>query len=204
VGLSGWTANDWTRGSSLDLLVPPITPAKGVVDRLAGFLSQHKAATFEAVRSNLVTDPPTCAAALKHLAHAGQVIYDLDAGVYRWRQVMPQALGEAEMGPEDPESAASRELVRRGKVKIKSQQEGPGNTRLYLGQIDGTPLELLLDADGVIKRGKCTCSHHYQFGLRRGPCRHLLALRAVVTALRSAADSQTQNWYARLQQWAHN
>jgi hypothetical protein len=204
VGLSGWTANDWTRGSALDLLAPPVTPAKGVVDRVAGFLNQRQAADFEAIRSNVLVDPPTCAAALKHLAHAGQVIYDLDAGVYRWRQVMPRALGEAEMGPEDPESKAARELVGRGKVKIKSQQEGPGNTRLFTGYIDGTPIELLIDADGAIRRGKCTCSHHYQYGLRRGPCRHLLALRAVATSLPGAAEAPGQNWYTRLQQWANN
>ena len=53
----------------------------------------------------MLTDPGTCAAALNRLAHSGQVIYDLVAGVYRWRQVMPMAVGEAEMGPENQELA---------------------------------------------------------------------------------------------------
>ncbi len=30
LGLSGWTTNDWTRGSALDLLAPPATPRTGL------------------------------------------------------------------------------------------------------------------------------------------------------------------------------
>ena len=44
---------------------------------------------------------------------------------------------------------------------------------------------MLLDADGIIKRGKCKCSHHFKGGLRMGPCRHLLAMRAVALGERT-------------------
>jgi hypothetical protein len=40
---------------------------------------------------------------LRELANAGQVIYDLQDRVYRWRQIMPKAIGQAEIGPEHPE-----------------------------------------------------------------------------------------------------
>ena len=33
LGLSGWTTNDWTRGSALDLLAPPAKPSRELIAR---------------------------------------------------------------------------------------------------------------------------------------------------------------------------
>jgi len=33
LGLSGWTTNDWTRGSALDLLAPPVEPPAELIGR---------------------------------------------------------------------------------------------------------------------------------------------------------------------------
>lgn len=40
LGLSGWTANDWTHGSALDLLAPPIAPSQDLISRAATFLNR--------------------------------------------------------------------------------------------------------------------------------------------------------------------
>ena len=125
LGLSGWTTNDWTRGSALDLLAPPAQPSPDLVTRLAGWLRAERKTSFAEVQAHMAADPANCAAALNHLAHAGQVIYDLAAGVYRWRQVMPMAVGAAEIGPEYPELVASRTIVSQRQVNIESQQEAP-------------------------------------------------------------------------------
>jgi hypothetical protein len=37
--------------------------------------------------------------------------------------------------------------------------------------------QLHVDADGAIVSGSCTCKHHSEHGLTKGPCEHLLALR---------------------------
>jgi len=42
-------------------------------------------------------------------------------------------------------------------------------------------------------RGKCTCSHHFTGGLRRGPCRHLQALRTA--AMPSPVRATVQEWF---------
>jgi hypothetical protein len=205
LGLSGWTTNDWTRGSALDLLAPPAQPRRETIDHLADTLRRRRAETFSILKSQSLADAAQCAAALNHLAHSGQVIYDLAAGVYRWRQVMPQTLGEAEIGPENAELAASRTLVANRKVTIESQQDAPAAGRLLTGKVDGKPVELLLDSDGGIRRGKCTCSHHYKSGIRMGPCRHLLALRTA--ALQGAETEQqktTTDWFQRLHRCANN
>ncbi len=139
-----------------------------------------------------------------HLAHAGQVIYDLAAGVYRWRQVMPMAVGEAEIGPENAELVASRAIVLRRSVSIESQQEAPRGGKIYVGQAEGKPIELLVDADGMIRKGKCLCGHHQKAGIRMGPCRHLLALRQVALQGDGGSDPSTEQWYNRLRRWAAN
>ena len=142
---------------------------------------------------------------MNHLAHCGQVIYDLAAGVYRFRQVMPMVVGEAEMGPENEELVASRQLVAGGHVAIASRQEASRGIVVYCGKVDGKPVELVIDADGLIRRGKCVCGHHRRAGIRMGPCRHLLALRAAaVEGSRRPADPSTTMWYNRLRTWAAN
>jgi hypothetical protein len=203
LGLSGWTTNDWTRGSALDLLAPPVKPSRDVIAQVAENLHAKRAATLDQLQARTAVDPATCAAALNHLAHSGQVIYDLTSGVYRWRQIMPMAIGEAEIGPENAELVASRALVARGRVSLESQQEAPRGAKIYIGKAEGKPVELLIDADGMIRKGKCLCGHHQKAGMRMGPCRHLLALRQVVLQ-GDKVNPSIEQWYNRLRRWAAN
>ena len=90
---------------------------------------------------------------------------------------MPVALSLEQLGPESPETLAARELVARRTVKIARDLNRPDGLRILEGESGGRPVSLLLDADGRMLRGRCTCSHHFTGGLRKGPCRHLQALR---------------------------
>ena len=197
LGLSGWTANDWTRGSSLDQLAPPAPAGANEIEAASAFLQRRRAATFSEVAAAVPGSAAAVQTVLNHLAHAGQVIHDLGAGVFRWRQIMPRALGEAELGPENEEVAASRELVRRGRVEVESRVAAPGGGTIFVGKAESKPVELLMDNDGRIKRGRCLCGHFRKAGLRMGPCRHLLALRW--QALNPAPErAGPDDWFARL------
>jgi hypothetical protein len=203
LGLSGWTTNDWTHGSALDLLMPPAEPPPGLITKVAQHLQTARAAAFADIDVRCSSNPALTAAALKHLAHTGQVIFDLPQRLYRWRQIMPQILGEAEMGPVNPEQAASQLILARGKAELQSEQDAPNGGKIYVGKAEGKPVELLIDADGRIRRGKCVCSHHYKGGIRMGPCRHLLALRWLAYH-GGSLETSAAAWYERLQHWAHN
>jgi len=109
------------------------------------------------------------------------MISDLGAGVYRFRQIMPQILGEAEIGPENAELAASRTLIDRNRVVLERREILPSGTKFFSGKAESTPVEILMDGEDRIKRGKCLCGHFKTFGLRNGPCRHMLALRMFVS-----------------------
>jgi len=202
--LSGWTTNDWTRGSALDLLAPPAQPSAELNSSVARFVQTKRAAAFADIDLACGGQPAQTAAALNHLAHTGQLIHDLPNAVYRWRQIMPKALGEAELGAENPELAASKELLVRKNAKLDSRTQAAGGF-LVTGVAEGKPVELFLNADGLIKRGKCLCSHHYKFGIRAGPCRHLLALRTL--AMReneSAVETSLAGWYQQLKNFTAN
>lgn len=204
LGLSGWTANDWTRGSALDLLAPPAQPAADLIARVAQFMQSRRAAAFADVDLGCGGQPAQTAAALNHLAHTGQLIHDLPNAVYRWRQIMPLALGEAELGPENEELTASKELLLRKNARIDSRAEAAGGV-LLTGTAERKPVELFLNQDGLIKRGKCVCSHHFKFGIRAGPCRHLLALRTLaMRETESAVENSLAGWYQQLKNFTAN
>jgi hypothetical protein len=129
----------------------------------------------------------------------GQLIHDLPGCVYRWRQIMPVAVSLDQLGPESPETVGARELVNRHQVKISRDDRSPSGLRILAGKVGDREkeVEVVLDGDGRILRGKCTCSHHFQFRLRKGPCRHLQALRTAATS----GQGQTANvdtWFAQL------
>jgi hypothetical protein len=184
LGLSGWTANDWTGASALDQIAPPAEPSPGLIGDVAGTFRERPALTFDEIQRRTGAAPAFVAAGLNRLALKGQLIKDLHAGVYRWRQIMPFVLAPDDLGPGDPETAAARELVAQGKAHVTRDERRPDGLRVLEGRVPEHPVSVLFDADGRMLRGKCTCSHHFTGGLRRGPCRHLQALR-------DAADART-------------
>jgi hypothetical protein len=196
LGLSGWTANDWTGGSALDQLAAPAEPSADLLGDIAATFKARPAQTFEQIRQQTGAAAPFVAAGLNRLALLGQLIHDLPAGLYRWRQVMPVALSQEQIGPENPETVAAKQIVADRQVKVKQDEKTPSGLRMLAGQAANHPVELLLDGDGRMIRGKCNCSHHFKGGLRRGPCRHLQALRNSVLA--GAKQPTLEKWFDQL------
>ncbi|WP_435011398.1 hypothetical protein P12x_002707 [Tundrisphaera lichenicola] len=196
LGLSGWTANDWTSGSALDALAPPAQPSRYLAGQVAATFREAPAQTLAEVASKSGGTEPEVLACLNQLAGLGQVIHDLHAGLYRWRQVMPVTLSAELLGPEDPETVAARHIATTTSVRVTKDETRPDGLRVLEGQVLDRPATLLIDADGRMLRGKCTCSHHHTGGLRKGPCRHLQALREKASS--QPAPSGLKAWFASL------
>jgi hypothetical protein len=195
LGLSGWTANDWTGASALDQLAPPAVPSDALLAGLARAFLDSPALGFEEARRRTGEGPAQVAAGLNRLALLGQVVHDLHAGLYRWRQIMPVALSLDQIGPEHPETEAARGLVERKAVRLSRDESRADGLRILEGEAGGRPVSLLLDADGRMLRGRCTCSHHFTGGLRKGPCRHLQALRTAASNKGEARASSLEEWF---------
>ena len=173
LGLSGWTTNDWTRASALEMLLPSGVATEHLVGSVAEYLRQARSATLADLERATDRGGPPLRIALSRLANAGQAVYDLHAGVYRWRQILPKPVGEAEIGPEPEEMQGLRDLLASGKARLESRTELPGVGVLLAGRA----VEVLVDFDGRVKRGKCLCGWFRRYGVKNGPCRHMMALR---------------------------
>lgn len=204
LGLSGWTANDWTRGSAVDLLSPPIKPMDSWIQTAAEFLQSRQAASFQEIDAAVGYGHATTASVLNHLARCGQVIRDLGSDVHRWRQILPMAVGEAETNEPDPELAASMELAQKGTVRIVSSEPSVKGAKLVKAVAGDFNVELIIDQDGVIKKGACKCDHHRRYGLKNGPCRHLLAARRLGHEMAPSSRKSLGEWYHNLEKWSNN
>ncbi|MEM9827199.1 MAG: metal-binding protein [Planctomycetota bacterium] len=195
LGLSGWTANDWSAGTAVDMLMPT-TPAdaRGVA-KAAETLSQKRAMTRGEIATSIGTDQASTLAAMNELALRGQVIHDLDAGIFRWRQIMPMEVSDREIGGPHPERVGCEELIAKRQVDLQSRQDGPRGGLILTGKVGNQDCEVLIDGDGRIVRGKCRCSWHFKYGIRNGPCRHLQALRETAW---HPPTGHSNDWWARL------
>jgi hypothetical protein len=197
LGLSGWTTNDWTSGgSAIDQLAPPAEPSAEVMRGIAQAFRQNTTWSFSALAAKTQAATPMVSAGLNKLALLGQVIHDLPHEVYRWRQVMPVTLSAEIIGPENPETVAARQITDRGVRLSKDTTDAKGQRHLA-ATVEGRAVsELTLDADDRIVAGKCGCSYFYTGGLRKGPCRHLQAIRN--KALKpDQAGATLESWYKR-------
>jgi hypothetical protein len=172
LGLSGWTVNDWTRSSALDLMAPTSEIGPETVRVMAEALQARQTMRETEIGGR----PDVVRAALYRLARLGQLIQDLSLGVVRWRSVMPPEIAIDQVVPENVEATASLRL----RAKVDRDERLQNGLRVIAGKVESQEIEALLDQDGIFKRAKCACSHFYKGGLRKGPCRHLLALRSAV------------------------
>jgi len=194
LGLSGWTTNDWTRGSALDLLAPPATITEDLLIAVGRLLRERRAMSIAQLQVATQAPTPAVTAALRRLAFAGQVIHDLPHRLYRFRQVMPMALGEAQLGPDNPELTGARHLMLTRDATLESAERTERGAVLT-GKVESKPVEILVDLDGRIRRGKCLCGHFRQYGIRNGPCRHMIVLRCL-SASAPPAGSLRSNGHA--------
>ena len=197
LGLSGWTANDWTSGgSAIDQIAPPVEPPAEVMRQVADAFRQTPTWTLDGLAAKTRAAAPVVSAGLNKLALLGQVIHDLPHSVYRWRQVMPVTLSAEVIGPENEETVAAR-TIGGWKVRVTGDRTDAKGQRRIGGTVEGrSDVELTLDPDDRIVAGKCGCSYFYTGGLRRGPCRHLQALRNRVLGVNQESGN-LENWYRR-------
>ncbi|RYF62229.1 MAG: SWIM zinc finger family protein, partial [Cytophagaceae bacterium] len=180
LGLSGWSANDWSRLGNFDLMAPrgEIPPATAQV--VFEELKKTWFATPEALAKRLGYNQQTVLAALGTYTQAGRAIYDLKQGVYRVRELSQDPLPMDQLRFANPREAEANRFVADGKVSLQASQL-PEGVRLTgsvtsAGNHTYHP-ELLIDLDERMAKATCDCAYYGQNKLMNGPCEHMLALR---------------------------
>jgi hypothetical protein len=180
LGLSGWTANDWSRAGNFDLMAP-----RSAVDdtiKLKVFKGLQKIWFAEAsqLAQELQLNTAEVTGALSAYTQAGRVIYDINKEVYRLRELSKDPLPMDKLRFSNPREEMANELLQKTAPKIKAEHIIGAGLKLSgvikAGKRTFNP-ELLIDEDERIKTGNCDCSFFIENKLHKGPCEHMIAMR---------------------------
>ncbi|MBN1205451.1 MAG: SWIM zinc finger family protein [Myxococcaceae bacterium] len=181
LGLSGWTANDWSTAGNFDLMAPRTEVDAFTRRRVFDALKETWREPPEALAARLGLDRATVLGALGAYTQAGRAIWDLNKGVYRARELSREPLPMEKLRfSNEREEKAARFLEARAVTVQARPSNGDGSLELRGTVREGSKAHspaLRLDGDQRIVFGECTCNFFQQNKLFKGPCEHLLALR---------------------------
>ncbi len=181
LGLSGWTLNNWSDAGNFDLMAAREEVDEVTRMRVFNELGKTWLATPDelAARTGLAT--PIVASALAGWVQAGRAIFDLDKGVYRKRELTRDPLPMDKLRFSNERETAAAQLLQRGSIAIDKAESVDGGLKLEGRVKDDGKLfapQLVFDSEQRQVAGECTCDWFIRNRLHRGPCQHMLALRA--------------------------
>ncbi|HEX5060894.1 MAG TPA: tetratricopeptide repeat protein [Kofleriaceae bacterium] len=181
LGLSGWTQNNWSEAGNFDLMAAREEVDNITQQRVFNELGKVWLATPEELAKTTGLATPVVASALAGWVQAGRAIFDLDRGVYRKRELTrePLPMDKLRFANEREESAA--QMLHRAKIAVDKADTSDGGLALAGRIHDYSKLygvALTFDADRRLVQGECSCDFFIRNRLHRGPCEHMLALRA--------------------------
>ena len=180
LGLSGWTANDWSRAGNFDLLAPRAEVDSMTQQTIYAALRENWREDADSLAARLHLERKTVLGALSAFAQAGRAIFDLHKKVFRIRELSREPLPLKQLRFANEREEAATRFVEQRAVTLQSTATAAGALRLAGGVKDQSKTyapEALIDADERLAEGKCTCNFYQQNKLAKGPCEHILALR---------------------------
>jgi predicted DNA-binding WGR domain protein len=185
LGLTGFNASNWSTALGFDLLLPRKTQPPETVGKVVKYLADDvwAAPAAEIARQTGVKGSALLEALQTGCQH-GQLMYDIAAGVYRYRPITNTPLDLVRLQYRNVREKVAHDLLtRRGAVRILSENRIAGQGLELTGQVtveedkrDYRPQMLLAD-EGQVRRVTCTCRTFRKQGIKGGPCVHLIALR---------------------------
>jgi len=185
LGLSGWTANDWSSAGQFDLLAPRHKIDGDTAQRIFAALGKSHAATAAELARQTAVDEPLVHAALTAYTQAGRVMFDLDKHLYRQRELTrePVALAQLRFASEQEEKADR--FIHANLVTIGGIDRNQGRRIIRGSVLDNARTEevsLVIDGDDRLIEAQCSCHFYGHNKMMRGPCEHMLALRRIFHA----------------------
>lgn len=196
LGLSGWTSNDWSRAGQFDLLAPRHPVDDATAGRVFDALKARHFAKASEIAAATGFGEPIVQAALTAYTQAGRVMYDLDKGVFRLRELAREPLPMAALRFASPQEEKADRFVEAKLVTLKATGERDGK-RVITGEVlddakTCSPM-IVLDGDDRMVEARCDCYFYGHNKLMRGPCEHMLALRRLYHDATGGAPALQQN-----------
>jgi hypothetical protein len=180
LGLSGWTANDWSTAGNFDLLAPRAEVDDFTKRRVFDGLKAKWLDTPDGLAGRLGVSRAAVLGALGAWTQAGRAMFDLAKGVYRARELARDPLPMDKLRFANPREEAASRLLSGNLVQSTARSSGDGGVELSGTVKDRSHSHrpsLVIDADARVTRGECDCNFYQQNKLYKGPCEHMLALR---------------------------
>ncbi len=180
LGLSGWTANDWSNSGNFDLMAPRADVDEWTQKIVFDALRETWAETPDSLAHRLGLSRTAILGALGAYTQAGRAIYDLNKQVYRLRELSREPLPMERLRFANEREEKATRFLQYNQVQVVSTNESDGSLVLQGNVQDGTKIytpNLTIDRDERIIKAECTCNWHQQNKLYKGPCEHILALR---------------------------
>jgi hypothetical protein len=180
LGLSGWTANDWSRLGNFDLLAPRASVDEITMRRVYAALAENWCESSRSLAHRLHVDESIVKSALAVYSQQGQVLYDIASDLYRIRELSREPLPLAQLRFSNEREAKADRFVSANLVSIQAQERTPGGVRIAGTVLDNAvkhQTSVLIDDDQRLREAVCDCFFWQRNRLRKGPCEHMLALR---------------------------
>ncbi len=176
LGLSGWSANDWTSSSRLNLLNPGGHVDAKVMQEIYLHTRKKWFSTDLEISKELNLDIAEVRLALNKFTQAGKMIFDLTNGVYRVRELKKEGVDIEELRFSSETEKIGYQIFERQQVRNLDKNRVDDLISLS-GDVQGVYTTLKIDMDQRITGGKCSCQYYYKNQLKKGPCEHMIALR---------------------------
>ena len=181
LGLSGWTANDWSNSGNFDLMAPRTEVDRWTKQYIFNSLKENWAENPYDLAKRLNINSAVILGALGAYTQAGRVIYDLNKQVYRIRELSREPLPMEKLRFANEREAKATRFLTNNRVTISSVTEDATGAYTLQGEVNDRDKtynpSLTSDANRRMINAQCTCNWHKQNKLYKGPCEHILALR---------------------------
>ncbi len=194
MGERTWSSPSDARPMTVAEEVPRLSGA--LLERARHHLSSAPSGTAAHLARNLAIDEETATGLLVRLCRQGHCFFDVQARIYRHRELFEPALPESSLFEMPPQAEMAQELweskavtihlcfkhgtMRKGRLKLPGRL--PGRKRIdwkwhIHGQAgDCTDVRIVVNPNGSLASGFCTCSFYEENLMQAGPCQHMTAL----------------------------
>jgi hypothetical protein len=189
LGLSGFTAANWSQAASFDLLLPRKTHQSEELGRVLEYLAGKWSASTKELSAALGLKGEALLEALQAGCQQGRLMYDVASDVYRLRVLTEAPIDLTRLEYRNERERQAHDLIaRRDAVQIVTENRIAGTGVELTGQVavsedrrEYRPQMLITD-EGQVSKAECTCTLFRKQGLKAGPCAHLIALRLAYAA----------------------
>ncbi len=197
MGLTGFTASNWSQALNLDTLLPRTEHTHALLGKALASLGETWTATADELTEALGASSKDVRTALRLGCQNGQIMYDLEIGAYRLRPLSDAVDPDALAFKNDRERLAYDLLEGKGGgVEILSENRIQGVGTQYVGEVRVDAdrreyrCEMTIDEEGRVKKVDDTSPFFAKHQLKEGPSAPLIALRLKIAQVARVRASE--------------